>query len=80
MVSISAHMLSVSVLTKSVVWSVGVYTHSQLAAFLIEENLGHLHLFYFIFLTCLSIKYTVLVHPKGINIALYTPRGLISHT
>ena len=51
------------------VWSVGVYAHSQLAAF------------YTYIPNCyLIIKYTVLVHPKGINIALYTLRGLISHT
>jgi hypothetical protein len=28
----------------------------------------------------LSINYTVNVHPKGINIALYALRGLVSHT
>ena len=76
MVSISLCMLPVP---ESVVWSVAVCTHT--ASWLLGKTLVTYSLpITPIILPYLSIKYTVLVHPKGINIALYTLRGLILHT
>ena len=64
---------------------VDVYAHSYIYLSWLHSELGKTYslptpIILHIPNCYLSIMYTVLVHPKGINIALHTLRGLILHT